>query len=133
MPAELVAGLEYNQDNIEDNMWGYKRHVKQNVKIGSLPPSWFPPLIRTISISFGLKGMVSLICPQEFSGKEKEADKASFSLPENSYGQISLTIPLTDKDINAVLINGGNHDGGRLPIIAEFSKEKTVEELGEYL
>lgn len=36
MPAELVAGLEYNQDNIEDNMWGYKRHVKQNVKIGSL-------------------------------------------------------------------------------------------------
>ena len=63
----------------------------------------------------------------------REAEKASFSLPENSYGQISLTIPLTDKDIDAVLINGGNHDGGRLPLIAEFSKEKTVEELGEYL
>ena len=28
----------------------------------------------------------------------READKASFSLPENSYGQISLTIPLTDKE-----------------------------------
>ncbi|HEM9586103.1 TPA: hypothetical protein U3L45_002214, partial [Streptococcus agalactiae] len=63
----------------------------------------------------------------------READKASFSLPENSYGQISLTIPLTDKDINAVLINGGNHDGGRLPVIAEFSKGKSNEELGEYL
>lgn len=62
-----------------------------------------------------------------------EAEKASFSLPENSYGQISLTIPLTEKDIDTVLIDGENHDGGRLPVIAEFSKEKTVEELGEYL
>lgn len=65
--------------------------------------------------------------------EEREADKASFSLPENSYGQIRLTIPLTEKDIDTVLINGGNHDGGRLPVIAESSKEKTVEELGEYL
>lgn len=63
----------------------------------------------------------------------REAEKASFSLPENSYGQISLTIPLTENDIDTVLINGGNHNGGRLPVIAEFSKEKTVEELGEYL
>ena len=63
----------------------------------------------------------------------REVDKASFSLPENSYGQISLTIPLTEKEIDIVLINGGNHDSGRLPVIAEFSKEKTVEELGEYL
>lgn len=63
----------------------------------------------------------------------READKASFSLPETSYGQIHLTIPLTEKEIDTVLVNGGNHDGGRLPVIAEFSKEKTVEELGEYL
>ncbi|EGS28198.1 putative helicase [Streptococcus agalactiae FSL S3-026] len=63
----------------------------------------------------------------------REAENASFSLPENSYGQIRLTIPLTENDIDTVLINGGNNDGGRLPVIAEFSKEKTVEELGEYL
>lgn len=63
----------------------------------------------------------------------REAENASFSLPENSYGQIRLTIPLTENDIDTVLINGGNHDGGRLAVIAEFSKEKTVEELGEYL
>lgn len=63
----------------------------------------------------------------------REAEKASFTLPEKAYGQIKLTIPLSEKDIDAVLINGGNHDGGRLPIIAEFFKEKTVEELGEYL
>ena len=63
----------------------------------------------------------------------READKASFSLPENSYGQMRLTIPLNQKDIDTILINGGNHDGGRLPIIAEFSKGKKNEELGEYL
>ncbi|HGC7856162.1 TPA: helicase-related protein [Streptococcus agalactiae] len=63
----------------------------------------------------------------------READKASFSLPENSYGQMRLTIPLNQKDIDTVLINGGNHDGGRLPVIAEFSKGKSNEELGEYL
>ncbi|HGI4349234.1 TPA: helicase-related protein [Streptococcus agalactiae] len=63
----------------------------------------------------------------------REAEKASFSLPENSYGQISLTILLTEQDIDTVLINGGNHDGGRLPVIAEFSKGKSIEELGEYL
>ena len=71
---------------------------------------------------------------KENTDKEiREADKASFSLPENSYGQIRLSIPLAQKDIDTVLINGGNHDGGRLPVIAEFSKGKSNEELGEYL
>lgn len=63
----------------------------------------------------------------------READKASFSLPENSYGQMRLTIPLTQRDIDTALINGGNHDGSRLPVIAEFSKGKSNGELGEYL
>ena len=65
--------------------------------------------------------------------ESREANKASFSLPENSYGQMRLTIPLSPKDIDIVLINGGNHDGSRLPVIAEFSKGKSNEELGEYL
>ena len=63
----------------------------------------------------------------------READKASFSLPENSSGQIKLTIPLTQNEIDSILVNGGNHDGGRLPVITEFSKGKSIEELGEYL
>ncbi|EFV34716.1 hypothetical protein HMPREF0432_01616, partial [Gemella morbillorum M424] len=63
----------------------------------------------------------------------READKASFSLPENAYGQLILTVPLRQKEKDVFLINGGNHDGGRLPIIAEFSKGKSNEELGEYL
>ena len=44
-----------------------------------------------------------------------------------------LTIPLNQKEIDTILINGGNHDGSRLPLIAEFSKGKSNEELGEYL
>ncbi|HFD5532536.1 TPA: helicase-related protein [Streptococcus pyogenes] len=63
----------------------------------------------------------------------READEASFSLPENAYGQLILTIPLSQKEKDVFLINGGNHDGGRLPVIAEFSKEKSNKELGEYL
>ncbi|WHE86632.1 helicase-related protein [Lachnoanaerobaculum gingivalis] len=63
----------------------------------------------------------------------READKASFSLPENAYGQLILTIPLSQKEKDVFLINGGNHDDGRLPIIAELSKGKSNEELGEYL
>lgn len=63
----------------------------------------------------------------------REAEKASFSLPENTYRQMRLTIPLTQRDIDTVLINGGNHDGSRLPLIAEFSKGKAAEKLGEYL
>ncbi len=71
---------------------------------------------------------------KENTDKEiREADKASFSLPEKNSGQIKLTIPLTQNDIDSILVNGGNHEGERLPIIAEFSKGKTVEELGEYL
>ena len=71
---------------------------------------------------------------KENTDKEiREADKASFSLPENSLGQIKLTIPLTQNEIDSILVNGGNHDGGRFPVIAEFSKGKSIEELGEYL
>lgn len=35
MPADLTAGLEYNQDHLEDNMWGYKRYTDQEVRIVS--------------------------------------------------------------------------------------------------
>ena len=35
MPADLTAGLEYNQDNLKDNMWGYKRYTDQEVRIVS--------------------------------------------------------------------------------------------------
>ena len=35
MPADLTAGLEYNQDHLQDNMWGYDRLTDQVVRIGS--------------------------------------------------------------------------------------------------
>lgn len=35
MPADLTAGLEYNQDHLQDNMWGYDRVTDQMVRIAS--------------------------------------------------------------------------------------------------
>ena len=35
MPADLTAGLEYNRENLKDDMWGYNRYTKQTVNIGS--------------------------------------------------------------------------------------------------
>lgn len=35
MPSDLTVGIEFNQDKLKDNMWGYNRVVNQTVKIGS--------------------------------------------------------------------------------------------------
>ncbi|MGL4852543.1 MAG: TonB-dependent receptor [Phocaeicola sp.] len=35
MPADLTGGLEYTKDNLNDEMWGYNRYIKQNVNIAS--------------------------------------------------------------------------------------------------
>ena len=35
MPSDFTAGVEFNQDKLEDNMWGYNRTVDQKVNIGS--------------------------------------------------------------------------------------------------
>ena len=35
MPADLTAGLEYNEDYLRDNMWGYNRTTDQTVSIVS--------------------------------------------------------------------------------------------------
>ena len=72
------------------------------------------------------------------SGEKTKTDirkdnKPYFSLTENSYEQMQLVIPLSQEDIDTILINGGNIDGDRLPVIAEFSKGKSNEGLGEYL
>ena len=35
MPADLTLGLEYNEDRLQDNMWGYGRKTDQTVRIVS--------------------------------------------------------------------------------------------------
>jgi outer membrane receptor for ferrienterochelin and colicins len=35
MPANLTAGIEYNEDYLNDNMWGYNRQTNQTVRIAS--------------------------------------------------------------------------------------------------
>lgn len=36
MPADLTVGIEYNQDDLNDNMWGYDRYITQGTKVGSM-------------------------------------------------------------------------------------------------
>lgn len=36
MPATFTGGLEYNRDELEDNMWGYGRQLNQTVHIESM-------------------------------------------------------------------------------------------------
>lgn len=36
MPADFTAGIEYNQDNLDDTQTGYDRYISQKVKIGSV-------------------------------------------------------------------------------------------------
>ena len=33
MPSDLTGGVEYNQDNLKDDMWGYNRYTNQKVHI----------------------------------------------------------------------------------------------------
>ena len=35
LPADLTVGVEYNEDYLKDNMWGYNRHTEQTVRIVS--------------------------------------------------------------------------------------------------
>ena len=35
MPSDLTVGLEYNEDHLQDNMWGYNRVTNQTVRIAS--------------------------------------------------------------------------------------------------
>ena len=46
MPANLTAGLEYNSDHMNDNMWGYGRVTDQSIRIGSayLQNEWRNPV-----------------------------------------------------------------------------------------
>ena len=36
LPSDFTAGLEYNEDYLKDNMWGYDRKTEQTVRIASL-------------------------------------------------------------------------------------------------
>ena len=59
---------------------------------------------------------------------EKEA-KASFFDVSQSGQWSALAIPLTDTEIQQVLLHGSNQGFGRLPIISAFSRSRNIEEL----
>ena len=64
---------------------------------------------------------------------EREVDKTSFSFAQNERGQVRFNLPLQQKEIDTVLIYGGNEENLRLKVLAEYSKGKSIEELADFL
>ena len=64
---------------------------------------------------------------------EREVDKTSFSFAGNEGGQVRFNFPLQQKEVDTVLIYGGNEENIRLKVLAEYSKGKSIEELSGFL
>ncbi len=65
--------------------------------------------------------------------KNEEVESASFFSAKNQGEQISFSNPISQREIDTFLIHGGNHEDGRLAVIAEFSKGKSLEEQANFL
>ena len=63
---------------------------------------------------------------------EREVDKTSFSFAQNEGGQVRFNLPLQQKEVDMVLIYGGNEENLRLKVLTEYSKGKSIEELAEF-
>ena len=65
--------------------------------------------------------------------KNEEVESTSFFSAKNRGEQISFSNPISQREIDTFLIHGGNHEDGRLAVIAEFSKGKSLEEQADFL
>ena len=65
--------------------------------------------------------------------KNEEVESTSFFSAKNQGEQISFSNPISQREIDTFLIHGGNHEYGRLAVIAEFSKGKSLEEQANFL
>lgn len=65
--------------------------------------------------------------------KNEEVESTSFFSAKNLGEQISFSNPISQREIDTFLIHGGNHEDGRLAVIAEFSKGKSLEEQANFL
>lgn len=65
--------------------------------------------------------------------KNEEVESTSFFSAKNQGEQISFSNPISQREIDTFLIHGGNHEDGRLGVISEFSKGKSLEEQANFL
>nr|WP_229771264.1 SNF2-related protein [Anaerococcus porci] len=65
--------------------------------------------------------------------KSEEVESTSFFSAKNQGEQISFSNPISQREIDTFLIHGGNHEDGRLAVIAEFSKGKSLEDKANFL
>ena len=62
-----------------------------------------------------------------------EVESTSFFSANNQKEQTFITSPISQREIDTFLIYGGNNQDGRLPVIAEFSKGKSLKEQANFL
>ena len=65
--------------------------------------------------------------------EDKEVERTSFSFAQNVGVQGRFELPMQQKEIDTVLIHGGNEDNLHLKVLAEYSKEKSIEEFADFL
>ena len=61
-----------------------------------------------------------------------EVESTSFFSANNQKEQTFITSPISQREIDTFLIYGGNNQDGRLPVIAEFSKGKSLKEQANF-
>ena len=64
--------------------------------------------------------------------EDKEVERTSFSFAQNVGVQGRFELPMQQKEIDTVLIHGGNEDNLHLKVLAEYSKEKSIEEFAAF-
>ena len=79
------------------------------------------------------KENIQKIEQNHIGNEDKEVGMTSFSFAQNVGVQGRFELPMQQEEIDAVLIHGGNEDNLHLKVLAEYSKEKSMEELADFL
>ena len=147
MPADLTAGLEYNRDNLKDDMWGYNRYTRQTVNIGS---AFFQNEWKNEKWSILLGGRLdkhNLINHVIFSPRANlrfnptQDVNRHLSRPlvpiapevilhddadRRMGGGIRVAVPVKDPCHTPGVLIGGKHRGGAYHIVAQFPRFDAV-------
>ncbi|HEM3166365.1 TPA: DEAD/DEAH box helicase family protein, partial [Streptococcus suis 92-1400] len=79
------------------------------------------------------KENIQKIEQNHIGNEDKEVGMTSFSFAQNVGVQGRFELPMQQEEIDAILIHGGNEDNLHLKVLAEYSKEKSMEELADFL
>ena len=86
-----------------------------------------------LGIGEDFKENIQKIEQNHIGNEDKEVGMTSFSFAQNVGVQGRFELPMQQEEIDAILIHGGNEDNLHLKVLAEYSKEKSMEELADFL